>query len=132
MIKHNIFSEPLQTLPKSSLRRGDSGEELSGHKNYKIDMDVSVVVQPIKLTFRPMEIEKLINFFYVEDLKPETRSQAQKLKLSLTNRLNSHVKQSIEMHEWRKRKNKVKIEIICPVLEVPFSNNPQWRDEEDK
>lgn len=36
------------------------------------------------------------------------------------------------MHELRKRKNKVKIEIICPVLEVPFSNNLQWREEEDK
>jgi hypothetical protein len=36
------------------------------------------------------------------------------------------------MHELRKRKNKVKIEITCPVLEVPFSNNPQQIDEEDK
>ena len=34
------------------------------------------------------------------------------------------------MHELRKRKNKVKIEVICPVLEVPFSNNPQWRHED--
>ena len=25
-----------------------------------------------------------------------------------------------------KRKNKVEIKITCPVLEVPFSNNPQW------
>lgn len=35
------------------------------------------------------------------------------------------------MHELKKRKNKVKIEITCPVLEVPFSNNPQWRHEQE-
>ena len=71
-------------------------------------------------------IAKLINFFHVEDLKPEMRVEAERLKRSLASRLNSHVKQSIEMHELRKRKNKVKVEITCPVLEVPFSNNPQW------
>lgn len=89
-------------------------------------MDIRVKVQPVKLVYRPVIIEKLILFFYVEDLKPETRNKAEKLKQSLSQRLNSHVEQSMEMHELRKRKNKVKIEITCPVLEVPFSNNPQW------
>ena len=36
------------------------------------------------------------------------------------------------MHELIKRKNKVKIEITCPVLEVPFSNNPQWIYEQNE
>lgn len=35
------------------------------------------------------------------------------------------------MHELRKRKNKVRVEITCPVLEVPFGNNPHWIDEHD-
>ena len=35
------------------------------------------------------------------------------------------------MHELRKRKNKVRVEVTCPVLEVPFSNNPHWLDELD-
>ena len=35
------------------------------------------------------------------------------------------------MHELRKRKNKVRVEVTCPVLEVPFSNNPQWSDEQE-
>ena len=95
-------------------------------KDYGIDTDISVVVQPVRLSYRPAEIAKLINFFHVEDLKPEMRVEAERLRRSLASRFNSHVKQSIEMHELRKRKNKVKVEITCPVLEVPFSNNPQW------
>ena len=43
-------------------------------------MDISVIVQPVKLVYRPAVIEKLIQFFYVEDLKPETRNKAEKLK----------------------------------------------------
>lgn len=87
-------------------------------------MEVTVVLQPIKLIYRPTEIEKLVNFFYVEDLKPEIKQQAASLKKSLTARFDSHLKQSLDMHELRKRKNKVKIVVTCPVLEVPFSNNP--------
>ena len=37
-------------------------------KDFNIDMDISVIVQPIKLVYRPTVIEKLILFFYVEDL----------------------------------------------------------------
>ena len=36
------------------------------------------------------------------------------------------------MHELRKRKNKVRIAITCPVLEVPFCNNLQWRYESER
>lgn len=98
-------------------------------RDLSIDMEVGVVVQPIKLIYRPSEIEKLINFFYVEDLKPEIKQQAASFKKSLQNQFDSHLKKSLDMHELRKRKNKVKIEVICPLLELPFSNNSQWKYE---
>ena len=110
---------------------GAAGGQDTGAKDYGIDYDVNLIVQPIRLTYRPMEIQKLVNFFYVEDLKPETRREAEKLKRSLASKFQTHVKQSIEMHELRKRKNKVRVEITCPVLEVPFCNNPQWCFEQE-
>lgn len=57
-------------------------------------MDVNVVLKPIKLIYRPAEIEKLINFFYVEDLRPEIAKKAQNFKRSLTQRIDSHYKQA--------------------------------------
>ena len=46
-------------------------------------MDVNLKVQPCRLIYRPDEIDKLVSFFHVEDLKPETRLEAEKLKKSL-------------------------------------------------
>ena len=94
-------------------------------------MDIDVEVSPVKLIYRPVEIERLMNFFQVEDLKPETRRKAYQLRKSLSSRFDNHLKQSLEMHELKKRKNKVKIAINCPVFELPFSNNPSWRSEQE-
>ena len=55
--------------PRAELE--DQSDEAA--RDLSIDMEVTVILQPIKLIYRPTEIEKLVNFFYVEDLKPEIK-----------------------------------------------------------
>ena len=108
LTKHSILNDAKHSS-HSSVAGSNFSDNERVQKDFNIDMEINLVVQPIKLIFRPIEIEKLINFFYVEDLRPETRDQAEKLKRSLASRFNTHLKESIEMHELRKRKNKVNI-----------------------
>ena len=76
---------PLVRGPSSD-ENNAAGSIETGAKDYGIDNEINLVVQPIRLTYRPLEIQKLINFFYVDDLKPETRREAEKLKKSLASR----------------------------------------------
>ena len=73
-IKHNILAEAAAAMANRKTEVKENNEAES--RDLGIDMDISVVLQPIRLTYRPKEIEKLINFFYVEDLRPETRQKA--------------------------------------------------------
>jgi len=38
----------------------------------EIDLEISAVFNPVRFVHLPQELEKLTNFFYVEDLKDET------------------------------------------------------------
>lgn len=83
LIKHNILADP--TAMTNNILSGSPSEDSSTTtRDLSIDMDISVLLQPIKLIYRPVEIERLLNFFYVEDLRPEMRKKAQSLKKSLT------------------------------------------------
>ena len=81
MIKHNILSHgdttetASETTEESKQGRLDQ-DNGSNSREYQIDQDIDIVLEPIRLTYRPNEIEKLINFFSVSDLKPETHLEA--------------------------------------------------------
>jgi hypothetical protein len=86
-------------------------------------LSLYVNLKPVKITYRPSDIEKLNNFFHVENIKDETKFKAREkidnLKQSITNHQRDLLLQAC------KKMNKLRFDIECPVLELPFSNNPQ-------
>jgi hypothetical protein len=74
--KHN-FNHALFSADQKLFTDEDTMNE------FKVDMDITTIWQPFRLVYRPLEIQRLTNFFVVTDLKPETLKQAKALRDSL-------------------------------------------------
>jgi len=79
-------------------------------------------LKPVRIVYRPTEVEKLNNFFYVENIKDETKFKAQQQLDSMKQKFKDHQKSLLLQSS--KKMSKIRIDIECPVLELPFSNNP--------
>lgn len=100
---------------------------LNDDQQFDVDLTLKIELKPIRIVYRPTEIEKLNNFFYVENIKDETKFKAQQKFDSLKSKLSEHQKNLLL--QTNKKMNRINIDITCPVLELPFSNNPQTLEE---
>ena len=73
-----------------------------------------------------MEFSNLMSFFHVENIRERTKIKAQKAYDKLKRKV-SNLKDRVLVQN--KRKNKVRIDISCPVLELPLSNNALYEPE---
>ena len=49
---------------------------LTDVEQFDVDLTLKVELKPIRIVYRPTEIEKLNNFFHVENIKDETKFKA--------------------------------------------------------
>lgn len=81
VIKHNAnFRHP----PKMAASVTDK-------EQFDINLSLSVLLKPVRMVYRPIEIEKLTNFFHVDNIKDETKFKARE-KLD-------HLRQTFSQHQ---------------------------------
>lgn len=91
-------------------------------EQFDLDLSLSVLLKPIRIVYRPTEVQKLTNFFHVDNIKDETKFKARQQLDSLRQTLSQHQKNLLL--QASKKMNQVLLKIEGPVLELPFSNNP--------
>lgn len=45
-------------------------------EQFDVDLSLSIVNKPVRMVYRPAEVEKLQNFFFVDNIKDETKFKA--------------------------------------------------------
>ena len=90
--KHNVLYQENQDFSAGlKPRRGSLGSNSfikePTNDEFDIDLDVYVVGKPARYIYRPGEVNKLANFFHVENIKEQTRLKAKQAYESLKDKV---------------------------------------------